>query len=65
MIVNIIENGINLGEIRAIDPQLACEYFLDIVNNTLRIVLMGVFDKKADDYLSQAWISACNAIAKK
>ena len=61
MIVNIIENGINLGEIRGIDPQLACAYFLGIVNNTLRLVLVRVLDKKADVFLSQAW----NAIAKK
>jgi hypothetical protein len=54
-----------LGEIRGIDPQLACAYFLGIVNNTLRLVLVRVLDKKADVYLSQAWISACNAIAKK
>ncbi len=39
--------------------------FLGIVNNTLRLVLVRVLDKKADVYLSQAWISACNAIAKK
>ena len=39
--------------------------FFGIVNNTLRLVLVRVLDKKADVYLSQAWISACNAIAKK
>ena len=61
MIVNIIENGINLGEIRGIDPQLACAYFLGIVNNTLRLVLMRVLDKKVGVNPSQAW----NAIAKK
>ncbi|MFI3178324.1 MAG: hypothetical protein QX188_02040 [Methylococcaceae bacterium] len=50
-----------MGEIRGIDPQLACAYFLGIVNNTLRLVLVRVLDKKADVFLSQAW----NAIAKK
>ena len=35
--------------------------FLGIVNNTLRLVLARVLDKKADVFLSQAW----NAIAKK
>ena len=51
----------NSGEIRAIDPQLVCAYFLGIVNNTLRLVLMRVLDKKVGVYPSQAW----NAIAKK
>ena len=64
-VVKIIERGINSGEIRAIDPQLACAYFFGIVNNTLRLVLMGVLDKKADAYLSQVWFSAWNTIAKK
>jgi hypothetical protein len=64
-IVKIIENEINSGEIRAIDPQLACAYFLSIVNNTLRLVLMRVLDKKADVCPSQASISVWNAIAKK
>jgi hypothetical protein len=59
--VKIIENEINSGEIRGIDPQRACAYFLGIVNNTLRLVLMRVLDKKADVYPSQAW----NTIAKK
>jgi hypothetical protein len=35
--------------------------FFGIVNNTLRLVLVRVLDKKADVFLSQAW----NAIAKK
>ena len=50
----------NSGEIRAIDPQLVCAYFLGIVNNTIRLGLVRVLDKKADVFLSQAW----NAIAK-
>ena len=55
------QNEINSGEIRGIDSQLACAYFLGIVNNTLPLVLARVLDKKADVFLSQAW----NAIAKK
>jgi len=64
-IIKIIQAGIKAGEIRDIDPQLVYAYFFGIINNTLRLVLTGVLDKKADAYLSQTWLTAWNVIAKK
>lgn len=64
-ILKIIRAGISEGEIRPIDAVLANAYFFGIVNNTLRMVLSGALDKKADAYLSQTWLIAWNAIAKK
>lgn len=64
-ILKIIQSGIRTGEIRSIDPQLANAYFFGIINNTLRMVLNGVLDKKADAYQSQTWLMAWNVIAKK
>ena len=64
-ILKIIQSGIRAGEIRSIDPQLANTYFFGIINNTLRMVLNGVLDKKADSYQSQTWLMAWNVIAKK
>jgi AcrR family transcriptional regulator len=64
-IINIIQTGIKAEEIRNIDPLLVNAYFFGIINNTLRLVLTGVLDKKADAYLSQTWLAAWNAIARK
>jgi len=64
-IIKIIQSGIKSGEIRNIDPLLANAYFFGIINNTLRLVLNGALDKKADTYLSQTWLAAWNVIAKK
>jgi AcrR family transcriptional regulator len=64
-IIKIIQSGIKAGEIRDIDPLLVNAYFFGIINNTLRSVLTGVLDKKADAYLSQTWLAAWNTIAKK
>ena len=64
-IIKIIQAGIKAGEIRDIDPQLVNAYFFGIINNTLRSVLAGALDKKADTYLSQTWLTAWNVIAKK
>lgn len=64
-IIKIIQSGIKAGEIRNIDPQLVNAYFFGIINNTLRMVLTGALDKKADAYQSATWLSAWNAIAKK
>jgi AcrR family transcriptional regulator len=64
-IINIIEAGIKEGEIRNISPQLGYAEFFGIIDNTLRLVLTGFFDKKADFYQSQAWLAAWNTIAKK
>ena len=64
-IIKIIQSGIKEGEIRDIDPLLVYAYFFGIINNTLRLVLTGVLDKKADAYLSQTWLAAWNVIAKK
>jgi AcrR family transcriptional regulator len=64
-IIKIIRNGISEGEIRNIDPLLAQAYFFGIIQNTLRMVLTGALDKKAESYQSQTWLIAWNAIAKK
>ena len=64
-IINIIESGIQAGEIRNLDPMLNYAYFFGIINVTLQMVLAGVLDKKADAYLSQTWLAAWNAIVKK
>jgi len=64
-IYKIIQYGIRTGEIRSIDPQLANCYFFGVINNTLRMVLEGVLDKKPDAYLPQTWLMAWNLIAKK
>jgi AcrR family transcriptional regulator len=64
-IIKIIRNGISEGEIRNIDPLLAQAYFFGIINNTLRMILTGVLDKKAESYQSQTWLVAWNAIVKK
>jgi AcrR family transcriptional regulator len=64
-IIKIIRNGISEGEIRNIDPLLANAYFFGIIQNTLRMVLTGALDKKAEIYQSQTWLIAWNAIAKK
>ena len=63
--IKIIQSGIKAGEIRTIDPLLAYGYFFGIIDNTLRMVLRGALDKKADIYLSQTWLAAWNTIAKK
>ena len=64
-ILKIIRAGISEGEIRPIDAMLANAYFFGIIKNTLRMVLSGALDKKAEAYLSQTWLIAWNAIAKK
>ncbi len=64
-IIKIIQAGIKAGEIRDIDPQLVNAYFFGVINNTLRSVLTGTLNKKADTYLSQTWLTAWNVIAKK
>ena len=63
--IKIIQSGIKAGEIRNIDPLLAHAYFFGIIDSTLRMVLTGALDKKADTYLSQTWLAAWNTIAKK
>jgi AcrR family transcriptional regulator len=63
-IIKIIETGLP-GEIRTMTPQLGYAYLFGIIDNTLRMVLNGALDKKADFYQSQAWLAAWNAIAKK
>ncbi|MGR9012375.1 MAG: TetR/AcrR family transcriptional regulator [Gammaproteobacteria bacterium] len=64
-IINIFEMGIKDGEIRNISPQLAYAEFFGIINHTLRLVLTGFLDRKADFYQSQAWLAAWNSIVKK
>ncbi|WP_019866659.1 TetR/AcrR family transcriptional regulator [Methylovulum miyakonense] len=64
-ILKIIQSGIRAGEIRNIDPLLANAYFFGIINSTLRMVLSGELNKKADAYRPQTWLAAWNVIAKK
>jgi AcrR family transcriptional regulator len=64
-IIRVIEDGIKAGEIRNITPQLGYAQFFGIIDNTLRLVLTGFLDRKADYYQSQAWLAAWSAIAKK
>lgn len=64
-IIGIIEAGIKTGEIRNITPQLGYAHFFGIIDSTLRQVLIGFLDRKADFYQSQAWLAAWNTIAKK
>jgi AcrR family transcriptional regulator len=61
----IFQAGIKAGEIRYIDPLQAYAHFFGIVNQTLRMALTGVLDKKPEAYQSEAWTTAWNAIAKK
>ncbi len=63
-ISKIIRTGIESGEIRNIDPVLANAYFFGVINNTLRLVLTGHLDKKANAYLPQTWLAAWSVIAK-
>ena len=64
-IKRVIQNGINDGEIRAIDPLLAYAYFFGIIRHTLSLVLTDDLPKDADSYQSQAWLAAWSSIAKK
>lgn len=61
----IFQNGIKEGEIRAIDPLLAYTYFFGIINHSLQLMLKGVLERKADNYLPQVWISAWGCVARK
>lgn len=61
----VIQNGIKDGDIRAIDPLLAYNYFFGIVTHTLSLVLSGAVPKQAESYHSQAWLTAWGCIAKK
>lgn len=64
-IKKIIQNGIKEGEIRAIDPLLAYNYFFGIIVHTLNLVLNKNLPKNADSYQSQVWLAAWGCIAKK
>ncbi len=64
-IKKIFQIGIREGEIRSLEPLLAYNYFFGIITHTLKMVLSGDLEKNADDYQSQAWLTAWNAIVKK
>jgi AcrR family transcriptional regulator len=64
-IVRIIEAGIKAGEIRNISPQLGYTFFFGVIDNTLRSVLTGFLDRRADFYQPQTWLAAWNMIVKK
>lgn len=64
-IIRVIEDGIKAGEIRNITPQLGYTHFFGVIDNTLRLVLTGFLDRKADFYQSQTWLTAWNTIVKK
>jgi AcrR family transcriptional regulator len=64
-IKKIFQIGIREGEIRSLEPLLAYNYFFGIITHTLKMVLSGDLEKNADDYQSQAWLTAWNAVVKK
>ena len=64
-ITKIVQSGIRAGEIRSIDPLLATTYFFGVINNTLRMVLAGQLEKKAEAYQPQTWLAAWSVIAKR
>ena len=64
-IIRVIEDGTKAGEIRNVTPLLGYAQFFGIIDNTLRLVLTGFLDRKADFYQSQTWLAAWNTIAKK
>ena len=64
-IQRVIQNGINDGEIRSIDPLLAYGYFFGIIRHTLSLVLSGDLPKIADSYQSQTWLAAWTSIANR
>lgn len=64
-IIKIFQAGAKSNEIRNIAPELCFAYFFGIVTTTLRMVLTGALDRKADAYQSQTWLTAWSAIAKK
>ncbi|MDQ7091336.1 MAG: TetR/AcrR family transcriptional regulator [Methylococcales bacterium] len=64
-IKKIFQIGIRDGEIRSLDPLLAYNYFFGIITHTLKMVLTGDLEKNADDYQSQAWLTAWSAIVKR
>jgi AcrR family transcriptional regulator len=64
-IIKIIQTGMRAGEIRSIDAKLCYAYFFGVINEALRLMLSGMFDKKADAYQSQTWLVAWNMIAAK
>ena len=61
----IIQVGIKEGEIRALDPLLAYNYFFGIIQHTLGMILSGALPKSAESYQAQVWIMAWGCIAKK
>ncbi len=61
----IFQNGINDGEIRAIDPVMAYSYFFGVINQALKMVLLGILDKQADSYQTQVWMTAWGCVVKK
>ncbi len=61
----IFQNGIKEGELRAIDPLMAYVYFFGVINQALRMVLLGALDKQADSYQSQVWMTAWGCVVKK
>ncbi len=64
-IKKIFQVGIREGEIRSLEPLLAYNYFFGIITHTLKMVLSGDLEKNADNYQSQAWLTAWSAIVKK
>ena len=64
-IIKILQSGIKANEIRPIDPLQAYAYFFGVINHTLGMMLNGSLKKSTDSYLSDAWVTAWNSIAKK
>lgn len=64
-IIKVLQNGIKVGEIKAVDAQRAYCHFFGIIENTLKQVLTGNLKEKADYYEGDAWLSAWGTIVKK
>lgn len=64
-IIKILQHGIKMGEIKAIDGQRAYCHFFGIIDNTLKQILTGTLKNKADYYEGDAWLSAWATIVKK
>lgn len=64
-IIKVLQNGIKVGEIKAVDAQRAYCHFFGIIENTLKQVLTGNLKEKADYYEGDAWLSAWATIVKK
>lgn len=60
---SIFQTGITSGDIRKIEPLQAYAQFFGIVQLTLKLILSGTLESKAEKYQVETFRSAWNAIA--